>query len=219
MDRKQSVASQWRAAIVPRVVASGVMASGILMAMSMAVWSAPAWAADDDATERSLYRSRAADGSPVFSDRPPADGSEVLERRAPPEPVNVMPARPRAPSAQPATRPQGVPDAAAVAEYTLLEISSPEHEATIRHPTEPVPVSYRIEPGLQPGHRVQLLLNGVPQETMALDWPDRGEHRLMVQVVGPEGQTLKRSDSVTVFVHRPSVLLRPGAKKEGGGKD
>ncbi|MCH8542551.1 MAG: hypothetical protein LAT61_03165 [Alcanivorax sp.] len=181
------------------------------------VWNAPAWADDEDASERSLYRSQGADGAPVFSDRPPADGSEVLERRAPPQPVNVMPTRPRAESAP--SRPAAGEDKPAVEGYTLLEISSPEHEATIRHPVEPVPVSYHIEPALQPGHRVLLLVNGVPQEAMALDWPDRGQYVLAVKVVGPEGQELKRSASVTVFVHRPSVLLRPGADAGKSGKD
>lgn len=181
-------------------------------------WSAPAWAVDDDAAGKSLYRSQGADGAPVFSDRPPADGSEVLERRAPPAPVNVMPARPRA-------GPSSVRQAPAESEpaqeqgYTSLEITSPEHEATIRHPVEPVPVTYRIEPALQPGHQVLLLVNGVPQEEMALDWPDRGQYVLRVQVVGREGQELKRSASVTVFVHRPSVLLRPGAGAGSSGKE
>ena len=219
MDRKQEITSLWLNAIVPGVMAQGAVLSAVLMVMSVAISSPSARAADDEAAERSLYRSRAADGSPVFSDRPPADGSEVLERSAPPKPVNVMPAWSESEESSETPVQDEEDSAVAVAAYTLLEISSPQHEATIRHPTEPVPVSYRIEPALQPGHQVQLLLNGVPQETMALDWPDRGEHRLMVQVVGPQGQQLKRSPPVTVFVHRPSVLLRPGASGEEDDND
>lgn len=211
MRVRQEATDGWPIGAVLRAVALGAVLS--------VAWSAPAWAGDDDAPGGSLYRSQGADGAPVFSDRPPADGSEVLERRAPPAPVNVMPARPRAGS--PSVRPAPAERAPTQEQqgYTLLEITSPEHEATIRHPVEPVPVAYRIEPALQPGHRVLLLVNGVAQEEMALDWPDRGQYVLRVQVVGAEGQELKRSASVTVFVHRPSVLLRPGAGAGKSGKD
>jgi len=51
---------------------------------------------------------------------------------------------------------------------------------------------------------LRLLDNGV--ETAAtISWPDRGEHRLLVQVIDDEGEVIAESEPVVVYVHRPTV--------------
>ncbi|WP_162925878.1 DUF4124 domain-containing protein [Isoalcanivorax indicus] len=175
-------------------------------------------ASDEDPGDR-IYRSRGADGAPVFSDRPPQDGRPVEQRRTP-RATNVVPApsspRPPPAGASPPSTPRA-DETERLDYYQRLAITSPEHEATLRHPVEPVPVTYELEPGLLPGHQVRLLRNGEPEAQMALDWPHRGAHELVVEVRDAEGKVLKRSAPVTVFVHRPSALLRPGASR--GGND
>lgn len=167
-----------------------------------------------------IYRSEGQGGVPVFSDRPPEDGRPAEQRRAP-QADNVIqtpPARPRAEPGRAAT-PASAPDETRLDYYQRLVITSPEHEATLRHPVEPVPVTYDLEPPLLPGHQAILLRNGEPETDMALDWPYRGAHELVVEVRNAEGRVLIRSEPVTVFVHRPSVLLRPGARSGGGGTE
>ena len=165
-----------------------------------------------------IYHSRDARGAPVFSDRPPTGQAPAAQRPAP-RVRNIMPAPTVAPDTAPRTSGPAAQATERVDYYQRIVITSPAAEATIRHPVAPVPVSYALTPALLPEHRVRLLRNGQPEPDMALDWPYRGAHELVVEVQDQQGKVLLRSPPVTVFVHRPSALLRPGASEEGDEDD
>jgi hypothetical protein len=164
-----------------------------------------------------IYRTRDESGNPVFTDRP---------QGADPERVDVAPSTSnvyRLPEAVPAPDPGtvadenlGTPeaDAAAPPSYTVF-VEQPGVEEAVRANGGNVTVLARVEPGLREGDRLELLWDGEPRGTsrdgsFRLEAVDRGEHRVVIRVLGGDGDELARSDTVTFYVLRRSVLLPPG---------
>ena len=101
----------------------------------------------------------------------------------------------------------------AASAYRALNIASPVAEETIQGTGGQVSVRLSLEPGLQPGHSVQLFMDGklVGDEhstslSYSLPEVDRGEHTLQARVVARDGATLIVSPSVTFYVRIPSVF-------------
>lgn len=76
-----------------------------------------------------------------------------------------------------------------------------------------VNASLQISPGLRPGHRVQVVLDGKPYP----EWPGgslgytlaniyRGSHTLGVQVLDADGRSLCAGPAITFHVRQPSIL-------------
>lgn len=152
-----------------------------------------------------IYRMRDEQGRVIFTDTPP-EGAQAQEIR--PRQPNSMPAPPsRAPREQ-------APPAPVAAGYSTLEIVSPSPEQTFQNPHEPIPVQVNLAPPLQSGHSLRVLDNDQPLDEPVLTWPERGTHTLRAQVLDADGEVLKESDTVTIYVHRHSVLLGPGARRD-----
>ena len=97
--------------------------------------------------------------------------------------------------------------------YTHVAIASPTNDATIRNNSGAFQVAVDVRPKLQPGHQVQLLIDGSPHGSpgsviLAASNIDRGTHSLVVQVQAADGEIIKRSDPVTIHLHR-TVIKRP----------
>lgn len=186
--------------------------SGVLLMPAQAQLSPQAPSDPDNQAEplpevsgNRIYRMRDEQGRVIFTDMPP-EGAQVQEIR--PRQPNSMPAPPpRAPR-------EKVPPEPAAAGYSALDIVSPNHEQTFQNPHEPIPVQVSLTPPLQPGHRLRVLDNGQPLAEPVLTWPERGAHELRAQVLDADGEVLKESDTVTIYVHRHSVLLGPGARRD-----
>ena len=73
-------------------------------------------------------------------------------------------------------------------------------------------VRVRVDPELQEGHRLQLLLDGVAQGSASrkpefrLENIDRGTHSLQLQIVGEEGGVLFTGPASTFHLLRHSRL-------------
>ena len=95
--------------------------------------------------------------------------------------------------------------------YTI-DITSPIHQETIRDNTGSIHISGRIEPRFIPGHKVQLYLDGAkyghPQASIlfVIRNIDRGEHQLQLGLIDDKGKSLAKSKSITLFLHRRSVI-------------
>ncbi len=147
----------------------------------------------EDVTPR-IYRTLDENGRPVFSDAPdPSRRSEQVEVR---EQNTIEMVRPRQ-MIQPPEQ-QGEPEVA----YKLA-ITSPADQATMHNP-ESLTVRVSVQPELQEGHRLRLLDNG--EETAAtIAYPDRGEHRFVLQVLNADQDVLAESAPVVVYIHRTRV--------------
>ncbi len=164
-----------------------------------------------------IYQTTDEHGNVVFSDEP-STGSKPVD--LPPLPTYSAP-KYRAD--------QPVQDASRQSEakaYSSLSIQQPEQDATIRDNTGAVAVAAAMEPQLNQaaGHRLQFFLDGKPvgepgtQTTTTLSNIERGAHQVQAVVFDASGHELKRSDSVTFYLHRQSVNFptRPKPAPLGG---
>jgi hypothetical protein len=155
------------------------------------------------ALAQKIYRSVDESGNVVFSDQPPAPGQEgeqvelrELNTAPPPEP------RPRAAPVE--RKPEPAPSPS-------VTITSPENETTIAMGPGNFSVSGRAEPPLGPGERLQLFMDGEavgPPQAGAgwgLQGVLRGPHDLVIRRLNNSGKVIAESESVRVYVLRPSV--------------
>lgn len=157
-----------------------------------------------------VYRSVDKDGRPVFSDKP-TTGSTPVDVRPPNTMQELAPAGPRAtvPTAG-ETPPPPV--------YSTLRIASPENGGTVTNPAGNIVAGIELSPALQPGHRLQGLLDG-QVSGMASDggWlfpgTTRGPHTIEVQVLDGAGRALISSGTVNITLFRPV----PRQKRSGAG--
>ncbi|WP_223457841.1 MULTISPECIES: DUF4124 domain-containing protein [unclassified Pseudomonas] len=106
------------------------------------------------------------------------------------------------------------PEVQAPFHYDLLRILVPEPDATIRSNAGEVIVSATNEPGLQPGHRYRLLLDGQPTAEPGLSpvFPlsniDRGSHTLSVEILDEQGRIVERTASQPFHMQRTSLAQK-----------
>ena len=153
-----------------------------------------------------IYKTVDKDGNVVFSDQPADDA----------KPVSIGPTNSMGPpsgASRPAA-PEGSSEPTA-AYYESLDITSPEDGSTINNPVGNVLVQFNLSPQLRDGDTTRLLIDGVPGGIPAdggllAPTNSRGEHRLEVQVLDPEGSVLRTSAPIQVTVFRSPVRDKPG---------
>lgn len=153
-----------------------------------------------------IYKYTDANGNTAYSDQQP-NGTKAQAVDLPP--LN------RADTVSPSTAPPattqtpGKSDPGTAAYQTLQLTDLPSDEA-LRANNGTFTVGVLVQPRLQPGHLLQLLLDGAPygQPTnvprLQLVELDRGEHSLAVQVLQNQ-QPIQQSQTVTVTVQRVHV--------------
>lgn len=144
-----------------------------------------------------IYRTRDAAGNVIFTDQPPAgQAAEPIQLREHNIVPLVRPVIPSSPTEQAVEEDEG--------ERYAVSIVAPPNGETFHNP-EVIQVQAAVSPAMRKGQTLQLLDNGVPSE-LKLEWPDRGEHVLVVRLLDKDGKVLAESGAVTVFVHRVSLL-------------
>jgi len=155
-----------------------------------------------------IYKHTDAEGNVTFSDQPSSLGEEAEKIQL--QELNTTPAT------QPTTAAPGT--ASTVAEQESAEkrefsvsIASPTDETTIAMGPGNVTVTAQATPALGNLEQLQLFLDGEafgdPQRsnTWFLKGLMRGPHDLEIERLDRRGNSLARSDSVRIFVLRPSV--------------
>ena len=103
--------------------------------------------------------------------------------------------------------------------YQTMSIVEPEQNGTVRSNDGQIAVAVDLQPDLQAGHKVVLLLDGRKVDgefgslNIQLSGVERGSHMLRAQVVDARGATLIASSSVR-FTLRKLGLNDPGSKPE-----
>lgn len=106
-----------------------------------------------------------------------------------------------------------------VLEYEVISVVSPENNQVVRSTEGTVDISVELRPGLQPGHKIRVYLNGTQAaqdlETtqITLQNMDRGTHSLEVAVIDDKNNELKRSGAVSFHMLR---LAEPRTAPFGG---
>ncbi|MEO6079527.1 MAG: DUF4124 domain-containing protein [Steroidobacteraceae bacterium] len=112
----------------------------------------------------------------------------------------------------PTSAPRRAEQPAAPFRYSSCIVAAPANDEVF-NAVRSVSVSVQISPGLQSGHRMQVLLDGA----VFAGWPagalghtlldlDRGTHRLAVQVLDAGNQSLCTGPTISFHVRQPSIL-------------
>lgn len=155
-----------------------------------------------------IYKYTDANGNTVFTNQPPeGTASEKVEL----PPTNAIPMQPPSAPANDST------DTEPQAAYQVLELTDFPDEEALRANNGTFSIGVRLEPRLQPGHRLRLRLDGQPYG-QAVNVPrlqlvniDRGDHSLAVDVLSGT-RVVQSSAPITFTVQRvntSSPALRP----------
>jgi hypothetical protein len=96
--------------------------------------------------------------------------------------------------------------------YTTFRILSPEPGETLRNIEGQLPVEVATVPALAVDHRIDVVLDGQRRQlgarALELTVPEvwRGEHSLQALIVNAEGEILRETPAITIYVHQTSVL-------------
>ncbi len=94
--------------------------------------------------------------------------------------------------------------------YAKFAIASPTNDATIRNNAGNIQVALDIRPALQPGHKVQVLIDGnVVSESRGVIQSaanvDRGTHSISANIIDSQNNILKSTPAVTIHLHRATA--------------
>lgn len=151
-----------------------------------------------------IYKYTDASGNTAYSNQPP-NGTKAETVELPPL-NSVETVVPAAPPPLPATQNQNQNQQSAAAYQVLALKDLPEEEA-LRANNGSFTVGVAIEPRLQPGHLLQLVVDGAPygQPTniprLQVLELERGEHSFSVQVLENQ-RSVQQSETVNLTVQR-----------------
>jgi len=99
--------------------------------------------------------------------------------------------------------------------YRAVTIVTPANGDAIVNTGGQVPVQVSIDPGLQPGHRLELYLDGAKvqghsgETSFTLTEVYRGEHSLVAVITDASGKRLRESERVVFYVVQRSIAKPP----------
>jgi hypothetical protein len=100
--------------------------------------------------------------------------------------------------------------------YRTFEISKPVNDQNFINTAGHVTVNVRLDPALQPGHQLTLILDGravegFPRNTSQFDLKDvpRGTHTVNAQIVDERGTRLQETAPVIFHVRQESIAKPP----------
>lgn len=167
------------------------------------------WAATGVAQQ--IYKTVDEDGKVTYSDKPPADEQQRKEAELPP--LNAVPetgtARPQPSRSRSRNQEQN-------AIRYAVHILNPSPEASIPPGQRDLNIVVGLDQDLREDHFLAFYLNDellreTRERQLVVQEIFRGTHEIQVEVLGPDGQVLGASEPVTIYVHRPSILNRPGS--------
>jgi hypothetical protein len=165
-----------------------------------------------------VYKSVGPDGVTIYSDRQ-VPGSV---------PVDLPESSTFSPRALPAAAepPPLAAEPLSTGEYGSLAIVAPRDEETLYSRDLRVDVEVAIDPALQEGHTLSLVLDGneiakgLRNTRMRLTDLERGPHRLEASVYDSEGKLIERSPSIRFYVVTETVIKeQQDAQKEQWKKE
>ncbi len=178
------------------------------------------------AEEPLIYKSIAADGTVVYTDKPAPEATVVT-----PSPLNIMDAQDNDTVAVEAgsTEPDGTdisataastttPDSdAAIAFIDGVTIVSPQHQQTLIDHEGPIWVGIQTSPAptLPQGLSAEIRLDGALvvsgwSTTLPMDVPERGAHVLQATIVDANGAVLAESDEIDLYIKQRVTVSNNG---------
>lgn len=161
-----------------------------------------------------IYQWTDSQGIPNFSDQPhekaeKMDLPEIQVLKPPPSTPEEQSSKPQSQEENAETMPHDLQNEQR--HYDVIEIVSPQHEATIWNNQATIDIQLHIEPELQPGHQIIFRLDGKPVgepvtvTSFHLVGVNPGTHALTAQIINSDKHVLASSHSVTFYLHRHRV--------------
>jgi hypothetical protein len=155
-----------------------------------------------------IYKMKDAQGNVIYTDTPGDKPAEVVNL----PPLNTTPEEAPSSSIAPGTPADEALPGVSQSVYKP-RILSPKEGLEITAEQRDLAVAVAVSPGLGETDEFQLTIDGQPygettrSNSFVIREIPRGEHNIRVNVVSLEGKVLASSESVRVFVLRPSVNL------------
>ena len=151
-----------------------------------------------------VYRNVDAYGNVTYSDEP-SEGAEAVEVK--PVTTITLP-KPEAVQETEKLREEVQREGAA---YESLSFAYPDNNQAFYSGSGDVQFEVRSTPGLQPGHKYEVTLDGQPvgqspSGSITVNNVFRGTHEARVHIVDENGVQVKTGSPITFTVHRPSAL-------------
>lgn len=95
--------------------------------------------------------------------------------------------------------------------YTQFSITSPTDQQTFQN-QRTITIEVKIEPDLQKGDKLKAYVDGAPygkessSNKIDLEQINRGAHQIYVVLMDSNNTILKKSNTVTVFIHYASII-------------
>lgn len=156
-------------------------------------------------------------GSVIYSDTPSSTSKAVSlpsSMNGSPSFQTTQPAKTSSPTSAASNNATASSDPGAFAGYNSFEITSPLDQASIQNQPS-FGVTVKSDPELRKEDKVQLVVDdklyGSPQAgtQLTVGQLDRGTHQIYAIISDDSQKILKRSNIITVFVHRISTITRP----------
>lgn len=157
-----------------------------------------------------IYKVTHPDGSISFTDQPPSDSNSSSVQLLDNNSTNIVPGL--------APKPENAEAESALEELMVTElipksvgIMSPIDQTTIPMGPGHFSVLAKVEPELEPGETLQLVMDNTPVDdpitdtTWNLRFVIRGEHTLLINRIDSAGNVIATSEPVVVYVLRPSI--------------
>lgn len=153
------------------------------------------------AVSAKIYKWTLPDGSVTYSDQPQVKGAKAIELPA----LQTYSPRPTPPVTEQSSAP--TPDSS----YNKVEVVSPKANETLRDNGGAITVQLAIEPPLNEGHEVEILVNGQSigsgrATSASVSNLDRGSHTISATIKDASGKVIKSASSVTFHLQRTSKL-------------
>jgi hypothetical protein len=146
-----------------------------------------------------IYRWVDEEGNVQFSDIPPPGNQPPAETVDLPKPSTMDSYRPPAEATD--TTDADTAEGEKPVSYRHFSISSPPDDEALRENAGNVTITVDISPDLQPGHRLNLYLdgnlldNGGTRTTVQLNNVPRGTHQIRAEILDASGKVLRRTSS------------------------
>ncbi len=158
-------------------------------------------------SDAAIYQQQDPQGNITYSDVPLSGSKTVTQPQSNTSTITQTPSTPNVSLKKPTT-----PNANSV--YNNFSISIPQDQATIQNQPE-FTVKLALEPSLQNGDKIQVILDGqpwgTPEASTAINMPlvDRGSHQLSARIIDKNQQVIKETQTITIYVHHASALNKP----------
>ncbi|WP_027328362.1 DUF4124 domain-containing protein [Marinimicrobium agarilyticum] len=155
---------------------------------------------------QAIYKSVDEDGNVSYSDRPPNGAQPESAETLPP--VNTLPEQQPGPAYR--NRNGGDDQEQSAIDYEL-SLASPAPESHVNPGQRDLPIVLNANPGLAAGHAFAFYLDGeLLAETRSNQYVVeeifRGEHQIRGMIIDENGNMLRETETITIYVHRPSKL-------------